>query len=181
MLTTQTKSLQFAALSILMIVACAAGYAQPPEELEIPPDAAPPPLKLLSKLEREQLQKVTKVQDRVKLALEMMDTRVTIAEKYIPQEQFEMVFRELGGFHALLDDTLNFLQSSDTNQKRVVDNFKRFEIGLRRISPRLELIRREMSPQREYYLRMLLREVREARAKAVEPLFGNIGERQSGN
>jgi hypothetical protein len=100
---------------------------------------------------------------------------VKIAEQYLPQERLEMVFRELGGFHALVDDALSYLASSDSDKKKVLDNFKRFELGLRTFTLRLELIRREMPPQREYYLRLLLREMREARAKAVEPLFGDIG------
>jgi hypothetical protein len=108
-----------------------------------------------------------------------MDARVKIAEQYVPQEQYEMVFRELGGFHALVLDALEFLSDSDSDKKKVLDNFKRFEIGLRTFTVRLELIRREMPPQREYYVRLLLREMREARAKAVEPLFGDIGIKQN--
>jgi hypothetical protein len=91
-----------------------------------------------------------------------------------------MVFRELGGFHALVDDALEFLTTSESDKRKVLDNFKRFEIGLRSFMHRLELIRREMPPHREYYVRMLLREMREARARAVEPLFGDIGIKQTG-
>ena len=147
---------------------------------EIPPDAAPPPIKQLSKAEKERLAGEQEVKGRTKLSLELMNERVVIAEKYIPQEQYEMVFRELGGFHALVDDALAFLTTSETDKKKVLDNFKRFEMGLRGFTLRLELIRREMPPQREYYIRLLLREMREARAKAVEPLFGDIGMKLSG-
>ena len=148
--------------------------AVPAQEL-IPSDAAPPPLKLLSKSEKDQLSSAKDVKDRTKTSLELMDARVKIAEQYLPQERLEMVFRELGGFHALVDDALAYLTTSDSNKKKVLDNFKRFELGLRAFNLRLELIRREMPPQREYYLRLLLREMREARARAVEPLFGDIG------
>ena len=147
---------------------------------EIPPDAAPPPIKQLSKTEKEQLAAASEVKERTKLTLSLMDARVKIAEQYIPQEKFEMVFRELGGFHALVDDALEYLSTSESDKKKVLDNFKRFEIGLRGFTHRLELIRREMPPQREYYIRLLLREMREARAKAVEPMFGNIGIKPSG-
>jgi hypothetical protein len=147
---------------------------------DIPPDAAPPPLKQLSKTEKDQLAAAHEVKERTKLSLELMDSRVKVAEQYVPQEQYEMVFRELGGFHALIIDALEYLTNSDSDKKKVLNNFKRFEIGLRTFTLRLELIRREMPPQREYYIRMLLREMRDARAKAVEPLFGDIGIKQSG-
>ena len=165
------------ALALFILCLCpAAVFAQD----QIPPDAAPPPLKQISKAEKEQLAGEQEVKGRTKLSLELMNARVTIAEKYVPQEQYEMVFRELGGFHALVDDALEFLAGAESDKKKVLDNFKRFEIGLRTFTHRLELIRREMPPQREYYIRMLLREMREARAKAVEPLFGNVGIKPSG-
>jgi hypothetical protein len=170
-LTTPTGKVVILSFLIFAVLAVSDLSAQD----VIPPDAAPPPLKLLSKAEREQLGGAKDVKERTKLSLELMDARVKIAEQYVPQERLEMVFRELGGFHALVDDALAYLAGSDSNKKKVLDNFKRFELGLRTFTHRLELIRREMPPQREYYLRLLLREMREARARAVEPLFGDIG------
>ena len=165
------KRAAFLSLFILALLAASDVSAQD----AIPPDAAPPPLKFLSKVEKDQLDSAKNVKERTKLSLELMDARVKVAEQYVPQERLEMVFRELGGFHALVDDALEFLSTSDSDKKKVLDNFKRFELGLRTFTVRLELIRREMPPQREYYLRLLLREMREARARAVEPLFGDIG------
>ena len=172
-----TSSLVFIA-ALLLIGGCPGVLTA---QDQIPPDAAPPPLRQLSKNEKDQLTSEREVKGRTKLSLELMETRVSIAERYMPQEQYEMVFRELGGFHALVEDALEFLAASDTDKKKALDNFKRFEIGLRKFTPRIELIRREMPPQREYYLRMLLREMREARARAVEPLFGDVGIKPSGD
>ncbi|MEK7855704.1 MAG: hypothetical protein AAB288_06415, partial [Acidobacteriota bacterium] len=56
---------------------------------------------------------------------------------------------------------------------KVLNNFKRLEIGLRQFRPRLELIRRGIPSEYEPYLRSLIQYVRDARAKAVEPLFGD--------
>ncbi|HJS50886.1 MAG TPA: hypothetical protein VJ781_03215 [Pyrinomonadaceae bacterium] len=162
-----------AVLSFCILALLATSYISAQDV--IPPDAAPPPLKLLSKSEKEQLGSAKNAKERTKLSLELMDARVKIAEGYVPQERLEMVFRELGAFHALVDDALAYLSTSDSNKNKILDNFKRFELGLRTFTHRLELIRREMPPQREYYLRLLLREMREARARAVEPLFGDIG------
>jgi len=71
-----------------------------------------------------------------------------------------------------MDDTLSFLGSNDKFKGRVLDNFKRFEIGLRRFTPRLELVRRELPLTHEFYVRSLLKQLRDARTKATEPLFG---------
>lgn len=139
-----------------------------------PPDVAPPPLKVLSKSEKQQLAATKDVKERTKLTLELMTVRIKTAEGFLPQEQYEQVFAELGGFHALIIDVLDHLLKSSSDKKKVLDNFKRFELGLRSLTIRVELIHRQMPPQREYYLRMLLREMRDARTKAVEPLFGDV-------
>ena len=63
-------------------------------------------------------------------------------------------------------------QSSSSGGK-VSNNYKRFEMGLRQFRPRLELIRRSIPVMYEPYVRNLITYLREARAKAVEPLFSD--------
>lgn len=139
-----------------------------------PPEAAPPPIKFISKEERAKLDaKQTSVKDRTKLSLELMDLRMDAAEKFAQTDDYDSMFRELGGFHALMDDGLQFLNRRDTDSGKVLDNFKRFEIGLRAFSPRIEIIRRELPLRYDFYVRKLMGYVREARAKAIDPLFSD--------
>jgi hypothetical protein len=42
---------------------------------------------------------------------------------------------------------------------------------LRSYTPRLELIRRDLPIKYEYYVRVLIKVLREARARAIDPLF----------
>ena len=136
-------------------------------------DVAPPPLKFVSKEELVQLDAVKDVKKRTKLALELMDGRLRQAETEHTQEKYDDMFKQLGGFHGLMDNTLAFLDSSDKDSGKVLNNYKRFEIGLREFRPRLETVRRDLPLRYEFYVRNLIRYLREARAKAVEPLFGN--------
>ncbi len=134
---------------------------------------APPPLKTVSKEEKAQLKLQTGVKKYTKLSLELMDARLAKAENFNTQQQYTQMFDELGGFHALVDDTLDYLHSHDTDSGKVLNNFKRLEMSLRQFAPRLELIRRELPLKYEFYVRKLIIYVREARSKAVEPLFDN--------
>lgn len=134
-------------------------------------DIEPPPLKLLSKTERSQLEAVAEVKPRTKLALELMEARLVKAETFGAQEQYREMFDELGGFHALVDDTLNFLSSNNNDSGKILNNFKRIELSLRKYITRLELIRRDLPIRYELYVRRLVRYIRDARTKAVEPLF----------
>jgi hypothetical protein len=134
-------------------------------------EIAPPPLKIMSQAEKDKLAGENDVKRRTKLALELMDARMIQAEKLDAAENHDQMFVELGGFHALMDNMLEFLNKSDRDSRQVLHNFKRFEIGLRGFTPRLEMIRRDLPIRYELYVRNLIKNLRAARAKAIEPLF----------
>ncbi|MEO6587995.1 MAG: hypothetical protein ABIP06_01595, partial [Pyrinomonadaceae bacterium] len=97
---------------------------------------APPPLKILSKEEGKQLAAETDIKKRTKLALDLMEIRLKKAEQLNSQQQFTEMFNELGGFHALVDKTLDFLDRNDNGGGKVLNNFKRIEMSLRAFLPR---------------------------------------------
>jgi len=134
-------------------------------------DLAPPPLKLLSQDERSRLGAETEVKRRTKLALELMDTRLKQAERLHTSEGYDEMFVQLGAFHGLMDNMLDFLNKSDKDSGKVLNNFKRFEIGLRGFTPRLQMIHHDVPTRYEQYVRNLIRNLRMARARAIEPLF----------
>ena len=134
-------------------------------------DVAPPPLKILSEEEKTKLSAQVEVKRRTKLALEFMDSRLRSAESLDAAENYDEMFVQLGAFHGLMENTLTFLNKSDKDSGKVLNNFKRFEIGLRGFRPRLEMIRHDLPIRYELYVRNLIRNLREARARAIEPLF----------
>ncbi|MDI1242224.1 MAG: hypothetical protein PSX80_09920, partial [bacterium] len=149
--------------------------AQPPTEGgedDFDPDAAPPPVRAMNSSERTQLDNQQGLKERTKLALALMSSRLSKAEELNAKNEFPAMYNELGGFHALMDDTLAFLEAAPRKDK-TLDNLKRFEMTLRGFAPRLALIRREAPQEYDHYVRVLLRYLRDARSKAIEPLFGD--------
>ncbi|MCY7345777.1 MAG: hypothetical protein LH614_06090 [Pyrinomonadaceae bacterium] len=134
-------------------------------------DTAPPPLKILSKDEKSQLELSTDIKQRTKTALELMEMRLIKAEAFGIKEEYQAMFTELGSFHALVDNTLDFLSKNNNDSGKVLNNFKRMELSLRKHITRLELIRRNLPIKYELYVRQLVRHIRDARTRAVEPLF----------
>ena len=132
----------------------------------------PPPLKILSKEEKSTLEAQRDVKKRTILTLDLMEARLVKAETDKSKEDFRLMFDELGGFNALMDNTLTFLNRNNAGSGKVLNNYKRIELSLRKYITRLELIRRDLPPEYEPYVRRLVKSVREARTKAVEPLFG---------
>jgi hypothetical protein len=134
-------------------------------------DTAPPPLKILSKEEARQLSAETDIKKRTKLALVLMELRLKKAEELNAQQQFTEMYEELGGFHALVDRSLEFLDRNDDGGGKVLNNFKRLEMSLRAFLPRLEVIRRDLPEKYEFYVRELGKSIRSARSRAIDPLF----------
>ena len=135
--------------------------------------AAPPPSRAVSKDDRLKLDAKVSPKDRTKLALEMMDTHLTAAEKLNSEKNFRPAYGELGVFHGLLGDLTGYLDRTDRRGKKVLDEFKRMEIALRRFGPRIEGIRRDLPFEFDEYVKDLLQDVRDARSKAVEHFFDN--------
>ncbi len=136
-----------------------------------PTEIAPPPLKILPKGEKERLEAEKDVKERTKLALNLMSARLKTAEELDTQNKFAEMYDELGKFHALMDYTYGFIHRSGKGTAKTLNNFKRFEIGIRAYTPRIEVVRRNLPIKYEVYLRSLLKEMRDTRGKAVDAFF----------
>ncbi len=155
---------------IVFVLFCSLGltaFAQ-----DDPPDTVPPPSRVISKEEISKLAAQEDIKDRTRLALDLMEARMKLAESALGREDFDLVHRELGGFQFLMDDALDYLNRRNNDSGAIRSSFKRYEIGIRAFTPRLELIRREVPTRYEPYLLKLLRYLRDARTKAIEPQFG---------
>lgn len=151
----------------LLLTAAQAQIDEPPK------DAAPPPPRIISKEERKLLDAETNPKKRTELSLELMEIRLKTAEDFAAQNKFQEALNELGSFQALLENVLNYLERKDDGGSKADNNYKRLEIGLRKTGSRIELVRRQMSYKYGYYVLKLQKFVRDARAKAIEPLFSD--------
>ena len=158
-------------LVILLLVSNCFLSAASAQDDDKPKDLVPPPLSIVSKGEKEQLDAQNDVKKRTELAIELMNARLLKATEFSSKNQYKESLDELGGFQALLRNAFNFLKRNDKGSKKVLNNFKRFEINLRGFIPKLEIIRRDMPLKYGYHVQTLMKFVRDARADAVEPLF----------
>ena len=136
-----------------------------------PEDLVPPPLAIVSKGEKSQLEAESDAKKHTQLSIELMDARLIKATELSSKNQYKESLDELGAFQALLRNAFNFLKRNNNGSKKILNNYKKFEISLRGFMPKLEIIRRDMPIKYGYHVRTLMKFVREARANAVEPLF----------
>jgi hypothetical protein len=154
--------------SIGLIIFCT-NIVAPAQEQD---DPAPPPIKLLSKTERTQLAEKHDTKERTALTLQLMETRLHSAEKFRTDENYSLMYAELGGFHALMDNGIAFLLANSSEGKKL-GSLKRFEITLRSFVPRLETIRRDLPLNFDPYIKQLILDVGDAREKAMRPFFSD--------
>jgi hypothetical protein len=169
---TGVRSLNYSLIFSSLFLSLFFGIHASAQQTETGDFNAPPPLKILSKPEKKQLDETPDIKKRTILALALMETRLKRAEELDAQNEFEQMHQQLGGFHALVDYTLNFLYRSSGNRNNL-SNLKRFEMGLRAFPPRIEVIRRNLPIKYESYLRSLNQFIRDTRSKAVEPFFSD--------
>src|SRR5690606_10352183 len=108
-------------LSVLALSAANTAFAQDDDAML---GSALPPLKFMSDGERKQLDAESDIKDRTLLALDLMDKRLTNAETSSANADYEKMYKELGSFNALMDDTIQFLndQLRRARKGKVLDN-----------------------------------------------------------
>src|SRR4051812_38724359 len=113
---------------VLLLMAFAGSQAQDDP-------GVPPPSIVVSKEDKLRLEAKTRIKDRTKLALEMMDMHISAAERFGSDQNYARAYGEFGVFHGLLEHLVNFLERSDRGESKMLDEFKRLDIALRRFGP----------------------------------------------
>ena len=159
-------------LSLLVALVCYATpvVAQDTQTTQLP---APPPLRVLSASEREQLNQTSDMKSRVRRAVELSSARLQRAEELVAQQQYDHALMELGGYLALIADAFKSLSQADSDRGKVRDIYKRLELSLRADGPRIQALRR--GAPLEYAVR--IKEVedfaREGRTEALNSFYGH--------
>ncbi|HKS27750.1 MAG TPA: hypothetical protein VJS44_08020 [Pyrinomonadaceae bacterium] len=136
------------------------------------PLPAPPPLRLVAREDRSQLDAAKDAKGRTKLTIQLAEARLERAEQMTSAQQFEEAARELGFYQGLLDDAMRFLKS-EKNQKKLRDTYKRFEIALRSHAMRLETMRRGTPSEYSVNIKSITDYTKDVRGEALNGFFGD--------
>jgi len=155
---------------ILALVVVPFIVAQDPQN---PPLSAPPPLRIISKSERAQIEAERDAKDRLKLIIQFAGTHLGLAEKYTAQSSFEAASAEIGSYHALIENALTFLEAMKRDSNKTRDLYKKLEMSLRADGPRLTSMRRVTPIEFAVWIKQVEDFAREGRTQALNSFYGH--------
>lgn len=164
----ETVLMLFAAIAVTAFMSMEA-RGQVTAGLPLP---APPPLRLVPRDERSQLDAARDIKARMRLSVELAEARLVRAEQMTLSQQYESASRELGIYQGILDDALRFLKAQ-REQKKLRDTYKRFEITLRAHAMRLETMRRTTPSEYAVNIKTITEYTKNLRGAALNGFYGD--------
>ena len=172
-LTQYTAMLLILVLGAVCMNVCA---QEKPAPTQLP---AAPPLKVLSKEERTQLQGARDEKARIRRTLEFSALRLQRAQELATKQKYDSALSELGGYLALLDDALDFLSKLNHESKKARDLYKQIELALREDAPRLTVMRRDTPLEYAVRIKEVEERAREGRTEALNAFYGQTVMREA--
>ncbi|HKV34055.1 MAG TPA: hypothetical protein VJP89_07040 [Pyrinomonadaceae bacterium] len=137
------------------------------------PLPAPPPLKVITKEERGQLDQTKDQKDRLKLTIDLAVTHLTRAEQLTMQTEYEKASEEVGSYHALIENALGALGALKQDSGKTRDLYKRLEMALRAHGPRLTAMRRVTPLEFAVWIKKAEDFARDGRTEALNSFYGH--------
>jgi hypothetical protein len=157
----------------LVAFACTLSAARAAQEGSSPPSQAPPPMKFVSRDEREQLSAAKDPKTRTRVSLDLAESRLHHAEEMTSGKRFDDAAAELGSYQGLVEDAIHFLNQGRKASGKIRDLYRRIEITLRSHAPRLESIRRATPNEYAVHVRDVVDYTKNARAEALNGFYGD--------
>jgi len=143
------------------------------QEQHVQDQTAPPPLKIISRAERLQLDECKDAKDRVRTTLELAVVHLTETEAQTSQHEYTVAAAAAGRYWALVEDLFAYLKPLKTDSNKTRDLYKRVELALRAHGPRLSAIRRGTPAEYSGWIRKIEDFAREGRTEALDSFYGN--------
>lgn len=165
-------------LLLLVFLYVPATSAQEPEPLPTPrasptPLMAPPPIKIISKEERAQIDQASDSKARIRTTMDLAALRITRAEQLAKQGSYDDALTEVGSYEALIQDSLDFLRDMKRDSNKTRDLCKRVELALRAHGPRLTTMRRETPLEFAVWIKKVEEFSRAARTEVLNTFYGH--------
>lgn len=159
-------------ISILTVL-CTAASMVSAFEVRMQEQPAPPPLKIVTRQDRMQLEEEKDSKAHVRLALALAEAHLANAELQTSHLNYDEAAAEAGKYSALIEDLFVFLSRLKLDSNKTRDLYKRVELTLRVHGPRLNIMRRSTPAAYAVWLKETEDFARQGRTTALNSFYGN--------
>src|SRR6185503_10980413 len=132
----------------------------------------PPPMRFVAREDRAQLMGIRDSKARVRLTLELADSRLVRTEALTSQKQFEQASASLGNYLGLIEDVMGYIGTLVRDRGSTRDLYRRVDISLRGHIPRLAVIRRVTPADLAIHIKVAEEFARDMRSEALDSFYG---------
>jgi len=143
------------------------------QESRVQEQPAPPPLKIISRAERSQINESKDAKARVQRTLVLALVHLAEAEARTSEHDYPAAAAGAGRYWALVEDVFSFLKTMKKDSNKTRDLYKRVELALRAHGPRLSAIRRGTPLEYSVWIREIEDFARDGRTEALNSFYGH--------
>ena len=137
------------------------------------PLTAPPPLKLITKEDRLQLDQAKDPKQKLRTTIDLCGAHLTRAEQLTTDGNYDAASGEVGMYHALVESALEELAALKRDSNKTRDLYKRMELALRADGPRLTAMRRITPLEFAVWIKKVEDFARAGRTEALNSFYGH--------
>jgi hypothetical protein len=167
------KSLGISHFVVSILVLCGTACLMVAQEVRIQDQVAPPPLKIVTRQDRMQLNGVSDSKARVRVTLELAEAHLANAEIQTSHLNYDEAAAEAGKYSALIEDVFVFLGALKQDSNKTRDLYKRVELTLRAQGPRLNIMRRTTPVAYAVWIKEIEDFARRGRTEALNSFYGH--------
>ena len=159
-------------ISILTVL-CTAASIVPGLGVRVQEQPAPPPLKIVTRQDRMQLEEEKDSKAHVRLTLALAEGHLANAELQTSHLNYDEAAAEAGKYWALIEDVFVFLSKLKVDSNKTRDLYKRVELTLRAHGPRLSIMRRTTPSAYAIWIKETEDFARQGRTEALNSFYGH--------
>lgn len=155
-----------------VMLAALAGATVSGQQPQIQDDSAPPPVKVISSLERDQLNAAKDSKARVKTSIMLAEAHLAKAETHTTERNYDTALGETARYWAIMENALAYVAAMKPDSNKMRDLYKRLELALRAHGPRLSGLRRTTPVEYGVWIKEIEEYARKGRTEALNSFYG---------
>lgn len=156
-----------------VVATCAVLTCAFAQQFRIPQMPAPPPMRLVSRTERSQLEATKDPKSRLRAIISLAEAHLGRAEIFTAQKKFDDAAAELGGYLGLVGDMRGFVATLNRDKGSTRDIYRHFEIAVRPHIPRLAVLRRDTPANYAGNIKDAEEYIKDTRSEALDSFYGH--------